>query len=45
MKEQLSFRRNLTTEKATYALSNEIVETLNKNFNSIYFIPDMYICI
>jgi hypothetical protein len=29
-KEQFGFRRNLTTEKATYELSNEILDALNK---------------
>jgi hypothetical protein len=29
-KEQFGFRKNLTTEKATYELSNEILDALNK---------------
>jgi hypothetical protein len=29
-KEQIGFRINLTTEKATYELSNEILDALNK---------------
>jgi hypothetical protein len=30
-KEQFGFRRNLTTERATYELSNEIIDALDKN--------------
>jgi hypothetical protein len=30
VKEQFGFRKNLTTERATYELSNEIVDALNK---------------
>jgi hypothetical protein len=32
VKEQFGFRKNLTTEKATYELSDEIIGALDKNY-------------
>jgi hypothetical protein len=32
VKEQFGFRKNLTIEKATYELGNEIVDALNKYY-------------